>query len=174
MHIEDLFLKGLKKIKPQVFFDPRGYNYEGYQMPRYHSFGINSTFVQDNVSLSKKNTIRGMHFSHQDKLVFVLEGKILDVAVDVRKDSKTFGQYEAVILDDENHFQLFIPQGFAHGFCVLSESATVFYKLNAPFDPAREKGFLWNDPTINIDWPISNPILSTRDQSNPLFSSLEF
>lgn len=175
MEWEQMQLQGLIKLKPKVFSDNRGFFFQSYQKPQYQKIGIYSDFVQDNCSFSKKNTIRGLHFSQgevQDKLVSVLLGKILDVAVDIREDSTTFGQYEAVILDDKNNHQLFIPHGFAHGFCVLSETATVCYKVSTCYRPEKEKSIHYADPAIGIDWPIDNPVLSDKDKSSPLLEQV--
>lgn len=177
MRVIDLRLEGLKLIIPDVHKDPRGCFVEAYRMPSYKQMGIDSLFVQDNYSVSKKHTIRGMHFQAspgQDKLVTVLEGKIFDVAVDIRPASPTYGQYEAVELDSESFHQLFIPIGFAHGFCVLSERAKVFYKVSNVFIAEQEKGFRWDDPEIGIKWPCQEPVLSLRDLENPFFSEASF
>lgn len=170
--LKELSLKGLKLIQPKVFGDERGKFYEGYRKPFYAMLGIDCTFVQDNFSFSKKNTIRGMHFQSipgQAKLVSVILGKILDVVVDIRPDSPTFGKSEQVILDDSLHQQLFIPVGFAHGFAVLSDTAIVTYKVSSLYDPKFEKSFRYDDPDINIHWPIKQPIVSERDRSAPSF-----
>ncbi len=173
MEVIELGIEGLKLIKPKIFRDSRGFFMESYQKSRYFERGIQEDFVQDNFALSKKNTLRGMHFQtfpEQSKLVSVSKGAILDVAVDLRKSSKTFGQHVSVILDDESFFQLFIPAGFAHGYLVLSDTAKVHYKVNSMYNPEKEKSFRYDDPQINIMWPINNPILSEKDQSSPFFS----
>ncbi|WP_068471358.1 dTDP-4-dehydrorhamnose 3,5-epimerase [Candidatus Protochlamydia phocaeensis] len=175
MEVIDLRLKGLKLIKPKVFKDPRGFFLESFKQPLYEKMGIQEKFAQDNHSFSTKHCIRGMHFQSfpgQAKLVRVAVGKVYDVAVDIRPDSPTYGQWEAVVLDDQEHHQLFIPVGFAHGFCVLSEEAHVMYKVSTPYDPVHEKGFRWNDPQINIQWPTQQPIVSERDQQAPSFKDL--
>jgi dTDP-4-dehydrorhamnose 3,5-epimerase len=173
MEIADLRLKGLKLISPTVIHDARGFFKEAYHEPRYSDGGIPIRFVQDNHSFSHKNVLRGMHFQSspgQDKLVSVMQGKIFDVAVDLRKDSPTFGQWEGVYLDGELHQQLFIPFGFAHGFYVMSpEGAHVSYKVSAPYDSTTEKTFRYNDPTVQIQWPGSNPFVSARDLNAPSF-----
>lgn len=176
MQVIDLRLKGLKLIQPKVFKDERGFFLESYQSSSYEKEGMPSFFPQDNHSFSEKGCLRGLHFQSmpgQAKLVRVGVGKIFDVAVDIRPDSPTFGEWEGVILDDQEHHQLFIPVGFAHGFCVLSENAHVFYKVSAPYNPATEKGFRWDDPTIQIGWPIPHPILSERDRKAPLFTEIQ-
>lgn len=175
MEVIDLRLKGLKLIKPQVFRDKRGFFLETFQQSFCQKLGLEGNFLQDNHSYSLKNCLRGMHFQStpgQAKLIRAGVGKIFDVAVDIRSHSPTFGQWEAVILDDQSHHQLYIPVGFAHGFCVLSEEAHVFYKVSAPYHPQTEKGFRWDDPDVNIEWPIDNPVVSDRDLQAPLFKEL--
>jgi dTDP-4-dehydrorhamnose 3,5-epimerase len=177
MNIIDLKLKGLKLIKPNIFKDSRGFFLESYNQATYQQHGVAPLFVQDNHSFSQKNTIRGMHYQSepgQAKLLRVSHGSIFDVAIDIRPSSPTFGQWEGVILDDQNHHQLFIPVGFAHGFCVLSPEAHVIYKVSSLYNPSTEKGFRWNDPTIQINWPTTTPIVSDRDQTAPLFSESHF
>lgn len=172
MQVSDLRLEGLKIIVPKVFADERGFFYESYRQESYNAAGINVSFVQDNSSFSKKGTIRALHFQSrpgQAKLVTCVQGKIWDVAVDIRPDSPTFGQWEAIELDDIDRRQIFIPVGFAHGFCVLSETALVHYKTSAPYNAATERSIRWNDPTLAIHWPIQNPLLSPRDAISPFF-----
>jgi dTDP-4-dehydrorhamnose 3,5-epimerase len=163
-------LAGLKLIIPRLFTDERGFFFESFKQS---DFDI--SFVQDNTSYSKKGVVRGLHFqSHpgQAKLVSCIHGKIWDVAVDIRPDSPTFGQWEAVELDDQNRHQFYIPVGFAHGFCVLSDTALVQYKVSSYYDPATECSIRWNDPDLNIQWPVENPILSLRDQKCPFFKEV--
>ncbi len=170
MHAADLRLSGLKLITPKIFSDERGFFLETYRLPLYAEAGVAVSFVQDNLSLSKQNTVRALHFQSspgQAKLVSCVQGKIWDVAVDIRRGSSTFGQWEAVELDDILRRQLFVPVGFAHGYCVLSETALVQYKTSSPYDPATEKSIRWNDPKIGIAWPIRKPILSPRDELSP-------
>lgn len=177
MEVIDLRLCGLKLITPKVFADNRGFFLESYQQSVYDRAGIPSPFVQDNHSHSQKGCIRGMHFQSfpgQAKLVRVAVGQIYDVAVDIRPDSPTFGQWEGIVLDSVRHQQLYIPVGFAHGFCVLSDEAHVMYKVSTPYNPAYEKGFAWNDPDIGIAWPVKQPIVSERDQKSPSFRELSF
>jgi dTDP-4-dehydrorhamnose 3,5-epimerase len=177
MQIIDLKLSGLKLIKPKVFKDNRGFFLESFQQSAYSKCGITETFQQDNHSYSQKGCIRGLHFQSfpgQAKLIRVAVGKIFDVAVDIRPDSSTFGQWEGVILDDQEHQQLFIPVGFAHGFCVLSDEAHVMYKVTNPYDPRYEKGFRWDDPEVNIQWPCEEPIISDRDQQAPFLKDMDF
>ena len=159
-------------MSPRIFSDERGCFFENYRKPLYEANGIVSSFVQDNTSLSKKGTIRGLHFQSgkgQAKLVSCILGKIWDVAVDIRLDSPTFGQWEFIELDDVHRRQIFIPEGFAHGFCVLSDQALVHYKVSTPYDAAAESAIRWNDPNLNICWPCSEPNLSPRDQLSPFF-----
>lgn len=168
MKIRSLKLDGLKELFPLSFDDERGCFLETYQETRYHEIGLNVRFVQDNVSYSSQFVLRGLHFQEspgQAKLVTCLQGEVWDVALDIRKDSNTFGQWEAVYLNESLHNQLFIPVGFAHGFCVLSEKAVVQYKVSSIYDPSTEKTIQWNDPELKIDWPVQNPILSPRDQN---------
>jgi dTDP-4-dehydrorhamnose 3,5-epimerase len=172
----NLSLKGLILIKPKVFRDHRGFFLETFQQSTYEKLGISCPFVQDNHSFSLKGCIRGMHFQSfpgQAKLIRVALGKIYDVAVDIRPGSPTYGEWEAVILDDQSHHQLFIPNGFAHGFCVMSAEAHVLYKVSTPYDAQFEKGFRWNDPTVNIGWPVEHPIVSERDQQAPFLHEIE-
>lgn len=176
MEVRDLSLQGLKLIQPKVFKDSRGFFLETFQQSIYEKLGIATPFVQDNHSCSSQGCIRGMHFQSypgQAKLVRVAFGKILDVAVDIRPHSPTYGRWEGVVLDDQLHQQLFIPNGFAHGFCVLSPVAHVLYKVSSLYDPKFEKGFRWDDPRININWPIENPIISERDQQAPFLHEID-
>lgn len=173
MQVTDLRISGLKLIVPRVFEDERGFFFESYRASRYREDGIDVAFVQDNVSFSRYGTIRALHFQSapgQAKLVSCVQGKIWDVAVDLREHSPTFGEWEAVELDGESHRQLFVPVGFAHGFCVLSETARVHYKVSSPYDPKTEVSIRWND--FGIQWPIQNPLLSPRDQTSPFFREL--
>lgn len=173
--IEDLSLKGLKLIYPKKFEDERGFFFESYQRSSYCKMGIEEVFVQDNFSFSKKDTVRGLHFQArpgQAKLVTCLSGEIWDVVVDLRKDSETFGKWESVTLDGQDLKQLYIPIGFAHGFCVLSREAFVLYKVTSSYDPLEEKTLRWNDPFVDIAWPTQDPILSKRDRISPFFEEV--
>jgi dTDP-4-dehydrorhamnose 3,5-epimerase len=166
----DTTLEGLVLLEPQAFTDERGFFLETYNQRAYRDLGIDVDFVQDNHSRSVRHTIRGLHYQRgkgQDKLVSVARGHIWDVAVDIRRASPTFGQWEAFELDDVSHRQLFVPVGFAHGFCVLSEIADVCYKVSAYYDAASELGIAWDDPSIGINWPTDQPVLSARDLQNP-------
>ncbi|MBF0101588.1 MAG: dTDP-4-dehydrorhamnose 3,5-epimerase [Desulfobacterales bacterium] len=175
MNVIQTQLKDVLIIEPNVFKDPRGYFLETYHEKRYAEAGIRKRFVQDNLSFSIQGTLRGLHFQIQHpqaKLVQVIKGKIVDVAVDIRPKSETFGQWVAVELSDENSRQLLIPEGFAHGFCVVSEIAYFIYKCSDVYYPKDEGGILWCDPDIGIEWPISNPLLSAKDQAYPVLKNL--
>ena len=175
MEVINLTLPGLKLSKPRVFADNRGFFLESYQEARYREAGIDCAFVQDNHSRSGKDTLRGLHYQSQPgqaKLIRVASGRIFDVAVDIRPDSPTFGKWEGVYLDGEQHHQLFIPVGFAHGFCVVSESADVLYKASNVYNAATECSIAWNDPSIGVAWPSTQPNLSARDQQAESFASL--
>lgn len=170
-------IPGLVIVEPTIFKDSRGYFFESYNEAQFKQNGITASFVQDNQSRSTYGVIRGLHYQQpphaQAKLVRVLEGAILDVAVDVRKDSPTYGQHFAIELTSENKKQLFLPEGFAHGFSVLSEIAVVLYKCNAFYNKASEGGILYNDPQLNIDWQIKegDAIISDKDAQLPLFTA---
>jgi dTDP-4-dehydrorhamnose 3,5-epimerase len=166
MSITETPLNGLLIIQPRVFSDDRGYFYESFQEQRYQTLGV-PRLVQDNISHSTKNVIRGLHYQKphaQGKLAYVSRGCVWDVVVDIRRSSPTFKQWFGIQLDDRNHTQLYIPPGFAHGFCVLSDDAIFHYKCSDYYTPDSEHGIAWNDQTINISWPISNPILSPKDK----------
>ena len=174
MQVSKTPIDGLLTIEPKIFADPRGMFYEVYSESRYEEHGI-SCFVQDNHSISKKGVVRGLHYQvnpGQNKLVRVTRGEVFDVAVDIRKQSPTYGKWWGLSLSETNNFQLYIPIGFAHGFCVLSELAEVLYKCSDYYSPENERGILWNDPDLAIDWPVKDPILSEKDAVYPLFSEL--
>ncbi len=174
MDVCPLRLHGLKLLKPRVFRDERGFFLESFRKPLYQEHGL-PEFVQDNISFSCQHTIRALHFQSapgQAKLVSCVQGKVFDVAVDLREDSPTFGQWEGVELDDVEHHQLFIPVGFAHGYCVLSQEALVVYKVSALYDPKTERSIRWNDPRIGVRWPTQTPVLSPRDQTSPFFQEV--
>jgi len=174
VQVIDLELSGLKLIRPTVFGDERGFFLETYSAPRYAAAGIQVTFVQDNHSRSVKGTLRGLHYQSQPgqaKLVRVSRGRIWDVAVDIRPESPTFGRWHAVELDDQKNEQLFVPVGFAHGFCVLSDFAEVQYKVSSPYDAKTELALDYADPDLKVAWPISSPLLSARDQTAESFAS---
>lgn len=171
---EFLELPGPKIIRPAVFTDNRGFFLETYNAGRYAEAGIDVAFVQDNHSCSVKNTVRGLHYQSspgQAKLVRVTVGAIWDVVVDIRPDSPTFGTCATLTLDAEKHDQLFIPVGFAHGFCVLSNVAEVQYKVSTPYDPKTECGFHYADAELQIPWPVTLPLVSERDQRAESFGA---
>jgi dTDP-4-dehydrorhamnose 3,5-epimerase len=175
MNLIPTSLKGLLIIELNVFEDERGYFFEMHHQERFQSAGLSAKFVQDNLSFSKKGTLRGLHFqiAHpQAKLVQAVTGEIFDVAVDIRPESPTFGQWSGTTLSEQNQRQLYIPEGFAHGFCVLSESAHVAYKCSAHYRPEDEGGILWSDPVVAIDWPVKDPTLSEKDQRYPCLEDL--
>lgn len=164
-------LSGVLLVQPKVFPDARGYFSETYQADKYRAAGLDRVFVQDNYSFSHRHVLRGLHFQRaypQGKLVYVVRGEIFDVAVDLRQDSPTYGQWEGYTLSEDNHHQLFVPEGFAHGFVVLSESAIVHYKCTDIYRPGDEGGLRWDDPAIGVQWPVSKPILSDKDAALPL------
>jgi dTDP-4-dehydrorhamnose 3,5-epimerase len=175
MEVRPLSLAGLKLVVPTVHRDSRGFFLETYNAPQYQEAGIDCNFVQDNHSRSDRGTIRGVHFQTspgQAKLLRVTAGRIFDVAVDIRPDSPTFAQWEGVFLDAAEHCQLFVPVGFAHGFCVVSDVAEVLYKVSSPYDPATETGFRYNDPDVGIRWPVDAPVVSKRDLEARSFAEL--
>jgi dTDP-4-dehydrorhamnose 3,5-epimerase len=161
-------LSGLLIIEPKAFGDARGWFLESFQRDRYRAAGIEAEFVQDNCSHSCRGTLRGLHYQlaqPQGKLVFVTRGEVFDVAVDLRRSSPTFGQWKGILLSDENHRQLYIPPGFAHGFCVLSDTADFVYKCTEYYQPSNERTLLWNDLAVAIQWPDIEPrILSDKDR----------
>lgn len=164
-------------IEPKVHGDNRGFFYESFQAARYAEAGVAGTFVQDNVSRSVKGTLRGLHFQEpkpQGKLVQVLRGRVFDVAVDVRRGSPRFGRWVGLELSESVFRQLWIPPGFAHGFCVLSDSADFFYKCTEIYSQQTERGIAWNDPTIGVRWPLDEPILSGKDRAAPLLEQAPF
>ena len=174
-NVEKSDLEGVLLIQPAVHSDPRGRFFESFQKERYKEIGIEEEFVQDNQSVSKKNTIRGLHYRaapEQAKLVRVIKGEVFDVVVDIRKQSPTFGRWRGYTLSDSNYLQIYIPVGFAHGFCVLSETAEFLYKVSEYYSAEKEKGIMWNDPDIGINWPTSNPVLSEKDKTNPALKDI--
>jgi dTDP-4-dehydrorhamnose 3,5-epimerase len=162
-------------IEPQVFGDERGFLVETFRDERWRELGVDVEFVQRNHSRSVRGTLRGLHFQTapgQAKLVRCSAGRIFDVAVDLRRDSPTFGRWEGYEVDDRTHRQLFVPVGFGHGFCVLSEIADVDYQLSSYYNPATESGIAWDDPDVGVEWPISEPLLSERDMSAPKLAEI--
>ena len=175
MNIITTSLEGVLIIEPRVFKDNRGFFLETYNQNKYQKSGIKRLFVQDNLSYSVRGTLRGLHFQikhPQAKLVQVINGEIFDVAVDIRKGSSTFGKWTGIVLSDQNKRQLFIPEGFAHGFCVLSETAHFSYKCSDFYAPDDEGGIIWSDPDIGIEWPVKDPIISEKDKNYPRLCEL--
>jgi dTDP-4-dehydrorhamnose 3,5-epimerase len=173
MKIVRSHIEGLLIIEPKVFTDDRGYFFESFNSLKFQeATGVSIDFVQDNESMSDKNVLRGLHFQipphAQDKLVRVVRGSVMDVAVDLRKDSPTFGEYEKVLLSAENKKQFFVPKGFAHGFVVLEDHTIFSYKCSEFYNRECERSLRWNDPTIGIDWEIENPTLSDKDRDTEL------
>jgi dTDP-4-dehydrorhamnose 3,5-epimerase len=175
MKVIETSLPGVLVVEPQVFKDPRGFFYESYNEGKFVKAGIHANFVQTNVSRSARGVLRGLHYqwpNPQGKLVSVLDGEVYDVAIDIRRGSPTFGQWTAVVLTADNHRHMWIPEGFAHGFCVLSESATFTYQCTALYEPASDASIAWNDAAIGIDWPISQPLISDKDAKAPLLANV--
>jgi len=164
-------------IEAKSFPDERGFFLENFKESSFIKNEINTKFVQDNFSHSIKGVLRGLHYQKnpkaQAKLLIVLRGEIFDVAVDIRKDSPTYGKWVSEILSEQNHKLLYIPEGFAHGFCILSDEADVYYKVNQEYSPEHDSGFIWNDPEINIKWPSDKPIMSERDHKLPLLKNAD-
>lgn len=176
MKITTTALPGVLIIEPKAFGDARGFFLETFQSERYAKEGITLPFVQDNHSRSQRGVLRGLHLQRnrpQGKLVSVSRGSVFDVAVDIDPQSATFGQYVGIELSDDNHLQLWIPPGYAHGFCVLSEVADFQYKCTDFYYPEDEAGIIWNDPDVNIAWPLDNPLLSEKDQKLPRLRELK-
>ena len=169
--IQDLII-----IQPDVFSDERGYFYESFQKKQFQEIGIKADFVQDNESKSSRGVLRGLHFQNppfaQGKLIRVVKGKVLDVAVDIRKQSPTYGKWESVELSSDNKLMIWVPEGFAHGFLVLEDNTIFQYKCTNYYNKASEGSVLWNDPDLQIDWNFDNPILSEKDANAPLFKDL--
>ena len=176
MEIKKTRLKDCLIIEPKIFEDQRGFFYETYHLDKYKNIAnIDYKFVQDNLSSSKKNVLRGLHFQKkkpQGKIVRVIKGEVFDVAVDLRVDSDTFGKWESHLLSEINKKQYWMPPGFAHGFLVISEEALVEYKCTDFYDPDDEGSIIWNDPSLNIDWPLSNPIVSIKDSEALSFDEI--
>ncbi|CAH8719269.1 dTDP-4-dehydrorhamnose 3,5-epimerase [Paenibacillus thiaminolyticus] len=178
MKITPLSIEGALRIEPVVHGDHRGFFMESYNENEFNSLGVMNKFIQDNHSLSiQPGVLRGLHYQlnpkAQTKLVRVLSGAIYDVVVDLRRESPTFGQWEAVVLTEYNKHQLLVPKGFAHGFCTLVPNTQVFYKVDEYYSPEHDRGILWNDPDLGIDWPTSYPILSDKDKVHPVLKLAE-
>ena len=173
MIVQTTSLPGVLRIEPKVFGDDRGFFMESWNLSRYREAGIADHFVQSNLSASAKGVLRGLHYQWpkpQSKLVFVVEGEVFDVAVDIRKGSPHYGQWYGTCLSGENKAQLYLPAGFAHGFCVLSERAVFGYYCGEEYDAEADAGIAWNDPQVGVEWPVDNPLLSTKDQQAPLLA----
>ena len=177
MKVTKTEITGLLIIEPDVFSDERGFFFESFSKMRYNEIGINYDFVQDNFSKSKIGTIRGLHYQigdkAQGKLCQVIQGEVLDVAVDIRFNSPTFGKYFSLILDSQKKLQLWIPPGFAHGFSVISDEAIFSYKCTNYYSKVHERSILFNDPDLNIDWKTSKPVVSEKDLKATLFKNIE-
>jgi dTDP-4-dehydrorhamnose 3,5-epimerase len=174
MEIVETGIKDLLIIKPAVFEDARGYFFESYNRTKFFEVGIDANFVQDNESRSMKNVLRGLHFQRppftQGKLVRVMHGSVLDVAVDLRKDSETYGKWASIILSDKNKWMYWVPEGFAHGFLTLEDNTVFFYKCTNIYNKESEGSLLWNDPDLQIDWGLKEtPVLSEKDKLSPNF-----
>lgn len=168
-------LDGVVLVEPAVHGDDRGFFVETFSRERWRELGVEAEFVQHNHSRSSRGTLRGLHFQTepgQAKLIRCVRGSIVDVAVDLRRDSPTYGQWEAHVLDDEKHRQLFVPVGFGHGFAVLSDVADVAYQVSSLYDPATEAGIAWDDPDVGVEWGVADPLLSERDRSAPKLSEI--
>jgi len=175
MNVIKTKLPGVLIIEPGVFGDSRGFFKEIYHKERYRENGVDVEFVQDNFSRSSRGVLRGLHFQKknpQGKLIQCLKGEIYDVVVDIKADSDTYGEYQGFELSDTNHRQIYIPPGYAHGFCVTSEIADISYKCTDFYQPDDEGGVAWNDPQIGIQWPVKEPTLSAKDQGHPLLREL--
>ena len=171
MVIKEAKLDGVLIIEPKIFKDVRGFFLENFNNKRYSEIGIYKEFVQDNLSFSYRNVLRGLHFQNpvaQAKLVSVIRGEVFDVIVDIRQGSTTFGSWEGFILSEENKRQVYIPEGFAHGFVVLSDEAYFYYKCSEYYSPQNEHCIRWNDPDININWKVDSPIISNKDLNSKL------
>jgi len=168
-------LDGVKIVKPKVFGDERGFFMETFNARDAADVGLPVSFVQDNHSRSTRGVLRGLHFQYpqwQGKLVRAASGEIFDVAVDIRQDSETFGKWFGAILSGENKMQMYVPEGFAHGFAVLSETADVIYKCTTLYEPSQDRCLMWNDPDIGIDWPVDRPLVSEKDKKGVKFRDL--
>lgn len=177
MQFEKTLLDKVWLITPRIFEDDRGHFLESFRKEIFKEKGVEYDFVQDNISTSTKGTVRGLHYQidphSQAKLVMAVYGEILDVAVDIRKDSPTFGKYFSAVLNDKNRNMMLVPSGFAHGFSVLSDTATVAYKCDQYYHKDSERGVRWNDPDLGIDWKTDSPILSEKDEKQPLLKEIQ-
>ena len=177
MNIIKTPIENLLVLEPKVFEDKRGYFFESFNKKKLEDIGIKESFVQDNQSLSNKNVLRGLHFQAppfaQGKLVRVIKGSVLDIAVDIRKESATYGKYFSIILSEQNKKMFWIPPGFAHGFLTLEDQTIFSYKCSGDYNPSSEGSLLWNDPQLNIEWNIDEPIVSAKDQEAQAFTSFK-
>ena len=174
MNVRQTELPEVLVVEPIVHVDERGYFFEAFRDEYFREIGMDVTFVQDNCSMSCRNVLRGLHFQNsQGKLISVICGEVFDVAVDIRPDSPRFGQWVSSVLSESNQHQLYIPPGFAHGFCTLSDKAYVWYKATDIYRPEQEGGIAWNDPVLGIDWPVSVPLMSNKDRNNPTLEALD-
>lgn len=178
MILKSLLLNEVKLLEPVVHSDQRGFFFESHNESLLKVHGINYNFVQDNQSFSQEaGVLRGLHYQlnpkAQVKLIMVVRGAIYDVVLDIRRDSPTYGQWAGTILSEHNKRQLLVPKGFAHGFCTIVPNTQVFYKVDEYYSPENDRGILWSDPSLNIDWPTSSPILSDKDQRHPLLKDAE-
>ena len=177
IEVEETRLDGVKIIKPRVFPDERGFFMETFNAADAANEGLPTLYVQDNHSLSSKGVLRGLHYQYpqwQGKLIRAASGEIFDVAVDIRQGSPTYGEWLGVVLSAENKLQLYVPEGFAHGFVVLSATADLLYKCTTLFDPGQDCCLMWNDPYIGVEWPVSEPIISEKDNKGQRFKDLRF
>lgn len=166
---------GVMVLEPDRFEDARGFFLESFEQERYHALGIAEEFVQDNHSRSRRNVLRGLHFTKnkpQSQIMTVIRGRVFDVVVDIRKDSPTFGKWFGTELSDEGPRQIYMAHGFAHGFCVLSDYADLHYKVSQRYDPNDDGGLRWNDPDVGIEWRVSTPVISERDRNHPFLQSI--
>jgi dTDP-4-dehydrorhamnose 3,5-epimerase len=175
MKVSKCKLEGILLIEPKLHSDERGFFLESFEQERYRELGIVEEFIQDNHSRSKKNVLRGLHFTKnkpQAQIITVIRGRVFDVVVDIRKNSPTFGQWLGAELSDEGTRQIYMAHGFAHGFCVLSEQADLHYKVSQRYDPNDDGGLIWNDNQIKINWPIKDPIITLKDQNHSKFRDI--
>lgn len=177
MQVETFNIEGILLLKPRVFYDERGYFFESWNAEIFHKAGIHATFVQDNQSKSSKNVLRGLHFQkppyEQGKLVRVVQGRVLDIAVDIRKNSPTYGKSVAVELNSTDHVMLWIPPGFAHGFLSLEDDTLFLYKCTSVYHKESEQGIIWNDPDLALDWGTAHPTVSAKDLELPVLKNME-
>jgi len=176
MEVQTVHIEGLLIIRPAVFGDERGYFYESFNSQKFRATGLDTEFVQDNISKSSKNVLRGLHFQNppfaQGKLVSVLQGSVLDVAVDIRKNSPSYGQHYSIVLSEENKTQFYVPPGFAHGFKTLEDNTIFSYKCTEGYNKDSEGAIKWDDEDLAIDWQVDNPIVSDKDKISPSFNDL--